>query len=81
MALPKRSEVRRLGLEVLSLLVYEGSEPAARRLIEADSDMLFGVTLYYLKALGEFVVSADHPPAVVLEAMGRRILATDHEDE
>jgi hypothetical protein len=86
MPLPPRGESRRQGLEILSLFLYEGIEPAARLLngIE-DPEMVYAITCYYLKALGEYITAVEWlsnvPVANQLERMGKRILATDEEEE
>jgi hypothetical protein len=85
MPLPPRSESRRQGLEILSLYLYEGTEPAARLLsgIE-DPEMIYAIACYYLKALAEYITAVSDGYGITvaeeLKGMGRRILATDNEE-
>lgn len=85
MTLPPRSESRRLGLEILSLYLYEGPGAASRLLASTeDPEMVYAVACYWLKALGEFVEAGEVLGITVaeqLERMGQRLLATDDEEE
>lgn len=83
--LPPRNEARRIGLEILSLYLYDSPVAAAERLASLDDPgMVFAVSCYYLKALSEYVQfvadERDGDVANVLQMMGQRILATDDED-
>lgn len=83
--LPPRNEARRVGLEILSLYLYDGPVAAAERLSSLDDPgMVYAVSCYYLKSLSEYVQfvadERDGDVANVLQMMGQRILATDDEE-
>jgi septal ring factor EnvC (AmiA/AmiB activator) len=85
MRMPKKSEARRAGLEVLSTYMYFGAEPAAKLLNEKqDPNEVYAITVYFLKMLGEYLeyISARDQVQIpdLLAMLGQRLMVLDAEE-